>query len=217
VTAVIQARHFGDAGLKAVTKVSGNVFLVVGAAWAIASCGGYPVLGFDPVIVQLTAIHFHYAGFALPVLTLKAVEVTPGRATNVTLLLILAGVPAVAAGIAARSPSVQVVATSILTAGCMLVAVRQFRAAFSIDRSVSRTLLALSAVCLVSGMALASLYAVGQWTGRDWIDIPTMIKTHGLVNAVGFAFCGLMGWQCHSAAIPQCAARPRRLTTADRL
>jgi hypothetical protein len=207
------AAHFNaDRSLKTITKLAAHGFLVVSAAWAIAACGGYPVMGFDPVIVQLTAIHFQYAGFALPVLTLKAVEVAPGRVTNVTLLLILIGVPAVAAGIAARSAGAQVIATLILTAGCVLAALGQIRAAFTIARPISRTLLALSAACLLSGMALAAVYAVGQSIGREWIDIPSMIKTHGVANAFGFAFCGLMGWLtavADRAIIPRdCHARP---------
>ena len=43
-------------------------------------------------------------------------------------------------------------------------------------------------------MALAVIYALGEFTGRAWITIPAMIRTHGLANAFGFALCGLIGW-----------------------
>ena len=30
--------------------------------------------------------------------------------------------------------------------------------------------------------------------GQQWLSIPTMIRTHGAFNALGFATCGLLGW-----------------------
>lgn len=200
--AVLRAYFLRSPNLETVTALVAHLFLAIGAVWALLACGGWSVLGFDPVIVQLTAIHFHYAGFALTTLAVKAAETYTGRVVNDSLLLVLLGVPAVAAGIAARSASAQVEATVILTAGCILVAGIQFRAAFAFRRPIVRTLLAVSAMSLLSGMALAAVYVVGQLMGRDWIDIPTMVKSHGIVNAFGFAFCGLLA-HCLAPRAPE--------------
>lgn len=43
-------------------------------------------------------------------------------------------------------------------------------------------------------MCLASIYAVGEVLGKDWLLIPRMASTHGLVNALGFVLLGLLGW-----------------------
>jgi hypothetical protein len=43
-------------------------------------------------------------------------------------------------------------------------------------------------------MGLAVVYAIGEFTGQTSINIPTMIRTHGMFNALGFATCGLVGW-----------------------
>src|SRR5688500_10395405 len=42
------------------------IFAVIGGAWTLADRSGYQPLGFDPAIVALTAVHFHFAGMLLP-------------------------------------------------------------------------------------------------------------------------------------------------------
>jgi len=49
----------------------------------------------------------------------------------------------------------------------------------------------VASLSLVSAMALGAVYAVGEFTGNRWLDIPTMIRTHGAFNAFGFAACGI--------------------------
>ncbi|MFN7117384.1 MAG: YndJ family transporter, partial [Saprospiraceae bacterium] len=43
-----------------------HVFLSIGGAWTLADRLGWQPLGFDPAIVLLTGVHFHYAGFIFP-------------------------------------------------------------------------------------------------------------------------------------------------------
>lgn len=43
----------------------GMIYLAIGGGWAVLSCAGLRPLSFEPAIVLLTAIHFHYAGFLL--------------------------------------------------------------------------------------------------------------------------------------------------------
>jgi len=47
---------------------AGLVYLPIGAVWFLASRMGGQVLGFKEPIILLTAVHFHYAGFAAPIL-----------------------------------------------------------------------------------------------------------------------------------------------------
>jgi hypothetical protein len=53
--------------------------------------------------VLLTAIHFHYAGFALPLLTGLAGRALGGRIARIASLGVIAGVPLVAFGITGLS------------------------------------------------------------------------------------------------------------------
>ena len=42
-------------------------------------------------------------------------------------------------------------------------------------------------------MGLAGIYGIGELTGAGWIGIPRMVAIHGLLNAFGFTWCGLLG------------------------
>jgi hypothetical protein len=43
-------------------------------------------------------------------------------------------------------------------------------------------------------MALASLYAYSIVFHKLIVDIPQMAMTHGVINAFGFALCGMVAW-----------------------
>ena len=53
---------------EAMLLLAGLVYLAVGGVWTVIARAGLRPLGFPDLIVLLTAVHFHYAGFALPVL-----------------------------------------------------------------------------------------------------------------------------------------------------
>src|SRR5262249_46384444 len=41
---------------------------------------------------------------------------------------------------------------------------------------------------------LAGLYAFSEYRHRDWITLPAMANSHGLLNGMGFVLLGLLGW-----------------------
>src|SRR5215813_3899071 len=58
-------------GLNSAAEISldaGLIFLPVGGAWLVAARLGIQPLGFGDTIVLLTAVHFHFARFASPIL-----------------------------------------------------------------------------------------------------------------------------------------------------
>jgi hypothetical protein len=149
---------------------------------------------FSDAIVLLTAVHFHYAGFVLPIsagLVVRSLQ--ERRIDQLMLAAILLGVPLVGVGIS-FSPHVEVAAALLLALGCTIVAIRQIQAALATHEATCITLLSVSSLSLLSAMALAAVYAVGEFTDQTWLAIPTMIRTHGAANAFGFATCGLAGW-----------------------
>jgi hypothetical protein len=178
------------------------VFIPVGGGWAFLSRAGMRPQEFSHAIVLLTAVHFHYAGFVLPIvagLTAARMETTFPRlrfgrlCDRLLLAAIIVGVPLVGIGIS-LSPHVEVFAAVLLSLGCVILAVRQVQAVLTTRDATILTLVGVSSLSLLSGMALAMIYALGEFAGYSWLTIPTMIRTHGVANAFGFALCGLAGW-----------------------
>ncbi len=56
----------GLAPLEEIAIDAGQLYLPVGGIWLLASRAGLPLLGFREPIVSYTAAHFHFAGFAAP-------------------------------------------------------------------------------------------------------------------------------------------------------
>jgi len=152
---------------------------------------------FGSTIILLTAVHFHYAGFVLPIVTGLT-----GRSGHLadrrwhTLVgVILAGPAIIAVGIS-FSPLVEVLAV-----GGFTVAVALFGWYVLVRIAPTRprgqaVLLGASAVALPVSMALALGYGVATFSGLDLgLDIATMVVLHGSLNAFGFALLGLVGWR----------------------
>lgn len=166
-------------------------------------------LRFRPVIVLLTAIHFHYAGFVLPLVTgLVGRRLTDGptdpssvagfgtdlagRAGAVATLVIVGNVGLIAVGIT-FSPLVEVVAVALFT-----VAVAGF-AALALVRVVPALprlpgfLLSVAFLTLFATMALALAYGYSAFRPDvALVSVGGMVRWHGSLNAFGFALPALL-------------------------
>jgi hypothetical protein len=181
----------------------GPIYLAVGGAWSIVARAGLRPLGFPDVIVLMTAVHFHYAGFALLVLAGRAAGALGGPAASVACLGAVAGVPLVAAGItdAQLMPGLlppraaELAATGVMAVAGALVGLLQVQIAARQGRPpLARALLGVSGLAILVPMGLAWLYALGAYRHVVWIDILGMFRYHGAVNALGFALPGLLAW-----------------------
>jgi hypothetical protein len=173
------------------------LYLAVGGGWAVLSRAGLQPMGFSSLIVLLTAVHFHYAGFVLPLLTGMAGRVLRSRETDIAAIGVIVGVPLVAVGINLTQlgyRDFEPWAAWFLGAAGMLVALVHLRLAWGTVFAARRWLFASAGVSLLTAMVLAAVYAWGRWTGLPWLDIPEMLPCHGAVNAFGFALAGLLGW-----------------------
>jgi hypothetical protein len=178
---------------------AGLVYLAVGGLWATADRAGLRPLDFEPVIVLLTAIHFHYAGFALPILTGLAMRCERGLLPRLAGFGVVVAVPLVAVGITATQLSfghlLECVSAWLMALAGGLTAYLYWRLAWHRDRpAVVRGLWQLSAVSLAGGMVLAALYGSRHHVPMTWLDIPWMRALHGTTNALGFALAALAGW-----------------------
>ncbi|WP_436923642.1 YndJ family transporter [Halosimplex amylolyticum] len=180
------------------TLVDAGLAYVVVAAVALVLFHRGITFWFDPVIVLLTAVHFHFAGFALPVLagvTGRRLDGFEGLART-TAGVILVGPALIAVGIS-FSPLVEVVAVGAFTLAVaafgLLVLVRVVP---SLD-VLPAALVGLSALALPASMVLALGYGVAAFGGTNplGLSIGRMVSLHGSLNAYGFALCGAVGWR----------------------
>jgi hypothetical protein len=177
----------------------GLIYLPIGGVGLVASRLGWGMMNFTEPIVLLTAVHFHYAAFAAPILvsaTGKALRHASG-VKQVILSLSAWGV-IVAPGLVALgfiiSPSLKVISRYTLSASLTALSVLTLEALPSTGPKIARWLLAISALSIPMAMMLVCVYALGDYTRQELITIPQMAEFHGILNAFGFALCGFLGW-----------------------
>lgn len=175
----------------------GRMDLAIAAAWLMASRYGLRPMGFQEPVVLLTAVHFHYTGFAsatiLSALLKTGVRSRVARPLRWFAFLVLF-VPFVLAAGFVYSPFLKMVAGITMVVTMAGLAVVQLILAGSVASRISRGYLYVSSFSVAAGMGIAGIYAVGDWLHRDWLVIPQVAQTHGVLNALGFSLCGILGW-----------------------
>lgn len=170
-------------------------YLVVGALWLLADRLDLAPGGFAAPLVQLTAIHFHYAGFASTVLAGCAWRWCPHSRTAATAaLLIVAAPPVIASGFAYLG-LLQITGAALLAVGLWLLAWVTVRDVAPHINRVAGFLLVVSSIAVIVPMALAVQWAVGANFGTPALSIPHMVRFHGVSNALGFTLLGVAGWR----------------------
>jgi YndJ-like protein len=180
---------------------AGLMYLVVGGFWFVFSRYGLQPAGFGDTIVLLTAIHFHYAGFAAPILLGMAGRMLVDKDSSARRLLwlscvtVITGTPLVAAGIT-FSPMLALAGACAIAVGLWLLAsLVVWRVLYSLpSHAGARIMLLVSSASSCAAMALACLYAYSIVAGRLILSIPQMAMFHGVANALGFSLCGLIAW-----------------------
>jgi hypothetical protein len=178
---------------------AGLLYLPVAGAWLVVYRLGIQPFGYGEMIILLTVVHFHFAGFATPIIAGMSGRVLAGRnyphrVLTAVVLAIVAAMPLVAAGIT-FSPWIGFVGALLLTTGVVLLAVLTVGWVRPAINSVAwRILLLIGAIASCVAMVLASLYAYSLATHTLILTIPTMALTHGLLNSFGFVTCSLVAW-----------------------
>lgn len=179
---------------------AGMAYLSVAGIWAVMERLGFYPFGFNPEIVFLTIVHFHYAGFLLPVLAgLVSRQLSQSVFTQIVGYFTVAAVGLLAVGITLTQlgldTSWEMASAWLMALSAAAVAVLHLRLAFLKKNALKvRLLWALSALALLGGMLLAGLYGSRFLEPLAWLDIPMMRALHGTLNAVGFGLCGVWGW-----------------------
>ncbi len=175
-------------------------YLAVGAAWFLASRLGWHPLDFREPIVLLTAVHFHYAGFAAAILV-RALWHILERGFVSSLLFPVAsagalGGPALLAAGFVIGPTLKLAAALLVALGEITLAACFIAAVPAVTEASARILLFVSAASVAVAMCLAALWAFGEFPRQPFLDIARMAEWHGSLNAFGFTFCGLAAFVC---------------------
>jgi len=176
-----------------------RIDLVVGGAWLVASRWGMKPMGIQEPIGLLTAVHFHFAGFATS--TIAAASLKSGRTRQrwfQVLALAIAALPYIVATGFVISPLLKMIAAVLFSLSMAALAVTLRSDGTRAQERTARVLLQIAAGAIFAGMMLSGAYAMADFVGSDSLTIPQMARTHGILNAVGFCLCGLLGWLIES-------------------
>ena len=198
--ALLAIRWWLSAGERVIDLVwvAAAVYLAVGAAWLVADRLDLEPAGFAAPFVQLTAVHFHLAGFASSLIAGCAVRWRATRVSALAATTIVVAPPIVALGFTVYGP-LQVAGAALLTGGLWLLAWEVARRIGPAIGGLAGTLLVVSGLATLAPMILAVQWAIGANYGTPALSIPEMARWHGVTNAVGFAFLGVLGWR----SVPQ--------------
>ena len=171
-----------------------RVYAVVAAGALVQSRAGWRLLGLGEPIVELTAVHYMFAGCAALVLAARRLGDggAAGRAAVAAVVLTGAAPPVVAAGFVTGAAAPQVGGAVLVALGvCTTAALELRRAAGRPRRWRHDLLLGVSGLAVWAPMVLAVAWAAGQHWAVPALSIPAMVRTHGVANAVAFVLCGL--------------------------
>ena len=189
-------------------------FMAFGAIWLVLSRGGIAPIGLSPIIVEMTAVHFHFTGFAatlMAALLLVRLRDDRGLARHVAMaasLLLIAGSPVLALGWATPVHLLQVAGAILVATGVVATAaVLFFKCTSLVESTAARVLLRLSALAPLLPMVLAVEYSAGHVFGFPTLDIQGMALIHGDLNALGFSLLGLIAWSVEGSAYGETGAQ----------
>jgi hypothetical protein len=193
-------RRFVIAGTRSFTQfcfAAGEGYLLVAGIWLVASRAGLQLLAFREPIVLLTAVHFHFAGFASAVLAGLVDEAFAGRRggpiLRAALLAVVLG-PGILGLAFLLGPKVKLAAALMIALGQLGLAGGMVCVGMASKNSGGRWLLYVASASVAAGMILAAVWAIGEYPLQAFVNIRQMAEFHGVINAVGFVVCGLVGW-----------------------
>jgi YndJ-like protein len=200
-------RRFLSSGAKSFRQfcfAAGEGYLLVAGAWLVASRAGIQLLAFREPIVLLTAVHFHFAGFASAVLAGLVDETFVGhrgsRLLRCALLAVVLG-PAILGLAFLAGPKLKLVAALLIASGQLGLAGGMVHVGIAANKSSGRWLLFVAGASVAAGMILAAVWAIGEYPLQAFVNIRQMAEFHGVLNAVGFVVCGLLGWSVVSTRV----------------
>jgi hypothetical protein len=176
----------------------GELYLLVASLWLVASRAGNQLLSFQEPIVLLTGVHFHFAGFASSVLAgLTYQRLRDSRlrlALQVALGAVVCG-PGILGLAFLLGPKWKLAAALLITVGQLALAAGMVYIGAAAGPVRGRWLFFVAGASVAVGMVFALVWAIGEYPLQEFVNIRQMAEFHGVLNAIGFVVCGLMGWK----------------------
>jgi hypothetical protein len=172
---------------------AGLVYISLGGAWFFAYVTGIDT-GFSPLITWLTAIHFHYSAFLLPIFIGLLGRLYKPRIYRIVCLILLVSPLIVAIGITI-SRWIELLSVGLYIiglAGFILIACKT-----TFANKMQKWLVRISFGALGVTIIFSLLYALGNGFGLTSVNIDFMLRFHGVLNCVVFALFGIVGWSLH--------------------
>ena len=174
-----------------------RIDLLVGGTWFLASrFGMHPFRTGEPMLL-LTAVHFHFAGFATAVICSAMLRFAEQHGLKLwlqPLLTVVVGMPYVVAAGFVISPALKMGAGVVFSASVAALAIVLRSMAKHTEFPTARFFLEIAAAAVFAGVVLSTAYAIADFGGNQGALIPAMASSHGLLNAVGFCLPALLGW-----------------------
>lgn len=168
----------------------GMMYLFVGGLWFFAYIAGIDT-GFSPLITWLTAIHFHYSAFLLPISLGFFGRIHVSTWYRFIVPIILTGPLLVAIGITFW-PLLEFISVLLYIIAIYCLIVLAFRTRFtSLFQAV---LIRLSYSALGITILFSLLYATSNAFGHWFVSINFMLTFHGVFNCLVFGMLGVLGW-----------------------
>lgn len=176
----------------------GRMDLALAAVGLLVSRGGIHAMSFQEPIVLLTAVHFHYTGFATSLLAGTVLDFASREDRAAGLLkwpvLLIVFAPFVVATGFVFSPALKLAGVLLLSLGVTGMSLVTLGISAKLQNATARAFIRFSSMAVLGGMALAVVYGIGDALGKNWLLIPRMASTHGPLNGLGFVLPGLLGW-----------------------
>ncbi|MGD7045098.1 YndJ family protein [Jeotgalibacillus proteolyticus] len=202
VIALIGLLRFMERGMKGWEEITihfGFIYMGVGGAWLVLSrMDGSFFLPYSEIIIDLTAIHFHYAAFCVLILTgifgrwMKHHSYSLSSRFPYLAAGLILGPVMVAVGLDA-GPPLEPVLVAVYVVFLTWLSAEWFAASFKMIGWKKAGIL-ISSLVLPLTMMLSVVYSIGLMMDSPLVGIAEMIPWHGGVNAFVFSFAAVVTW-----------------------
>ena len=203
---------------------AGLMYIVVGGVALLLDRANVS-LAFQPIIITLTIVHFHYAGSVLPITAGIAGRYrSGGRLDSIlrtTTAIVIVGPGIIGIGITAvafdlpLAAEIEFTAVTFFTATVALFSLAVIGSVLpQVQDWPQRLLVGGASLAVTASMGFAIVFGFARATSGTYFGInaqsfDVMVIYHGQLNAYAFALPALLGWRL---AVPKSRARPPGLS-----
>ncbi|MGE6596886.1 YndJ family protein [Bacillus cereus] len=172
---------------------SAFMYLFLGGFWFFASVAKLSIMHFSSDIVLLTAAHFHYSAFLLPLSAglLGRKRERGSKLYDAIMFIIVISPMTVAIGIT-YSRVFEFFAVFIYLCAIYGYGIYVWRTKF--NAISAKVLLVISSSALMVTIMFSLIYSYGNFKQVMTITIAQMVWIHGVVNGIGVALPAFLGW-----------------------